>query len=58
VQKPVGTVFIAVATPEGEAARRYALPGTRRTVRERSAQMALDLARRQITGLPLELKLD
>ena len=57
-QKPVGTVFIAVATPEGEAVRRHVLGGTRRTVRERSAQMALDLARRQIAGLPLELKLD
>ena len=58
IQKPVGTVFIAVATPEGEGVRRYVLGGTRRTVRERSAQMALDLARRQIAGLPLELKLD
>ncbi len=56
--KPVGTVFVAVESPEGAAARRYVLPGTRRTVRERSTQMALDLLRRQITGLPLDLKLD
>ena len=56
--KPVGTVFVAVESPAGAAARRYLLPGTRRTVRERSTQMALDLLRRQITGLPLDLKLD
>jgi nicotinamide-nucleotide amidase len=56
--KPVGTVFVAVDSPEGAASRRYHLPGTRRTVRERSTQMALDLLRRQIAGLPLDLKLD
>ena len=56
--KPVGTVFVAVESPEGAAARRYHLPGTRRTVRERSSQMALDLLRRHLTGLPLDLKLD
>jgi nicotinamide-nucleotide amidase len=56
--KPVGTVFIAVDTPDGAAARRYLLGGTRRTVRERSAHAALDLLRRQITGLPLDLVLD
>ena len=58
VAKPVGTVFVAVESPEGAAARRYHLPGTRRTVRERSTQMALDLLRRQLSGLPLDLKLD
>jgi len=56
--KPVGTVFVAVESPEGAAVRRYHLPGTRRTVRERSSQMALDLLRRHLTGLPLDLKLD
>jgi len=56
--KPVGTVFVAVDTPDGAAVRRYMLPGTRRTVRERSTQMALDLLRRQVLGLPLDLKLD
>lgn len=58
VEKPVGTVFIAVASPAGEVAKRYALPGTRRMVRERSTQTALDLVRRHVTGLPLEVKLD
>jgi len=56
--KPVGTVFIAVDTPDGAAVRRFVLSGTRRTVRERSAQTALDLLRRQVAGLPLDLKLD
>ena len=56
--KPVGTVFVAVESPEGAAVRRFVLPGTRRTVRERSTQMALDLLRRQLAGLPLDLKLD
>jgi hypothetical protein len=32
--------------------------GTRQTIRERSAQAALDLIRRQLLGLPLDAKLD
>jgi len=52
--KPVGLVFIAVASPLGEAVRRYQFAGTRATVRERSAQTALDLVRRQLQGLPLD----
>jgi nicotinamide-nucleotide amidase len=58
IAKPVGTVCIAVDTPDGAAVRRYQLGGTRRTVRERSTQAALDLLRRQLTGLPLDLVLD
>ena len=56
--KPVGTVHIAVASPEGAAARKFHFLGTRRSVRERSAQTALDLARRRLAGLPLDPKLD
>jgi nicotinamide-nucleotide amidase len=56
--KPVGLVFIAVSSPLGEAVRRMQFIGTRTTVRERSAQAALDLVRRQLAGLPLEAKLD
>ncbi len=56
--KPVGTVFIAVASPRGAAARRFLFHGTRATIRERSAQTALDLVRRQLRGLPLEAKLE
>jgi nicotinamide-nucleotide amidase len=57
-EKPVGTVFIAIASPRGAAVRKYHLNGTRSTVRERGAQTALDLARRQLRGLPLEARLD
>ena len=51
-EKPVGLVFIAVASPLGEVVRRYQFAGTRATIRERSAQTALDLVRRHLAGLP------
>uniref|UniRef100_A0A832I1C7 CinA-like protein n=1 Tax=Eiseniibacteriota bacterium TaxID=2212470 RepID=A0A832I1C7_UNCEI len=57
-EKPVGTVFVAVASPRGAAARRYQVQGTRATIRERAAQNALDLVRRQLVGLPLEAALE
>jgi nicotinamide-nucleotide amidase len=57
-EKPVGLVFIALASPLGEAVRRYAFTGTRGTIRERSAQTALDLVRRQLAGLPLDPRLE
>lgn len=53
-EKPVGLVFIAVASPLGAAVRRYQFAGTRATVRERGAQTALDLVRRHLAGLPLD----
>lgn len=56
--KPVGLVFIAVSTAEGAAVRRFQFSGTRATIRERSAQMALDLIRRRVQGLPLEPRLE
>ena len=52
--KPVGTVFIAARGPAGTISRRYHFPGTRTTIRERSAQTALDLVRRHLNGLPLD----
>jgi nicotinamide-nucleotide amidase len=57
-EKPVGTVFVAVATPRGVGARRLALLGTRSHIRERATQTALDLVRRQVRGLPLEARLE
>ena len=57
-EKPVGTVFIGIASPGGKAVRSYRFTGTRRTIRERSAQMALDLLRRTLAGLPLDARLD
>jgi nicotinamide-nucleotide amidase len=56
--KPVGTVFIAIASAQGAAARAYHFAGTRATIRERSVQTALDLVRRQLSGLPLETRLE
>ena len=57
-EKPVGTVFIALSSPAGEAVRRFQFAGTRATIRERSAQTALDLVRRSVLGLPLEPQLE
>ena len=56
--KPVGTVFVALATPVGEAVRHYRFNGNRGVVRERSVQVALDLVRRQLLSLPLDPRLE
>jgi nicotinamide-nucleotide amidase len=53
-QKPVGTVFIAVSSSLGDAVRLHRFMGTRATVRERSAQTALDMLRRHLAGLPID----
>jgi nicotinamide-nucleotide amidase len=45
---PVGTVYIALATPEGVAARRFRFPGDRGRVRGFAVQTALDVLRRTI----------
>ena len=52
--KPVGLVFVALASPLGEAVRLLRLHGSRSTVRERAAQNALDLLRRHLLELPLD----
>jgi nicotinamide-nucleotide amidase len=54
-EKPVGTVFVGLASERGEAVRRFRFLGDRRLVRERSAQAALELLRRHLLGLPLEV---
>ena len=51
-EKPVGTVHLAAAAPEGEWHRKLALTGSRHSIRERSVASALDLARRLLAGLP------
>ncbi|MCC6348331.1 MAG: competence/damage-inducible protein A [Candidatus Eisenbacteria bacterium] len=56
--KPVGTVFIAVASPLGAAVRLHRMVGTRATVRERSAQTALEMLRRNLLGLPVDAALE
>jgi nicotinamide-nucleotide amidase len=56
-EKPVGLVFIGIASPGGRAVRKYRFAGTRKTIRERAAQTALDLMRRDLRGLPLDASL-
>ncbi|HEY4118424.1 MAG TPA: competence/damage-inducible protein A [Byssovorax sp.] len=51
-EKPVGTVWIAVAGPSGTVVQQLSWPGDRAMVRGLSAMVALDLLRRAATGLP------
>jgi PncC family amidohydrolase len=57
-QKPIGTVFIAVSSPLGEAVRVHRFTGTRTTIRERAAQTALDMVRRHLAELPVDPSAD
>ena len=50
VQKPVGTVWIALAHPKGCDARVFNFPGDREMIRDRSAKMALAMFRFQLLG--------
>ena len=43
VEKPVGLVYIAVATPKGTQVRRDVWPGSRSQIRRSSVQAALEL---------------
>jgi nicotinamide-nucleotide amidase len=52
-EKPVGTVFIGIATSEGNWATRFQFSGDRQQIREMTAQTGLDLIRKyllQMTG--------
>ena len=57
-EKPVGTVFVALSSSEGESVRRFQFTGTRATIRERAVQVALDLTRRRLLGLTLDPKVE
>lgn len=50
-EKPVGTVFCALADGEGAVVRRVSWPGSREDIRGRSVNLALDLLRRRLLGL-------
>jgi PncC family amidohydrolase len=47
-EKPVGTVFVAVATPGGASVRRHAFDGGREAVRDAAVRHALALALDQL----------
>lgn len=47
-EKPVGTVFIAIASEAGTEHRKLKLPGDRNLIRWRATQAALDLLRRRL----------
>jgi nicotinamide-nucleotide amidase len=53
--KPVGLAFVGLATPEHTVVRRVRWPGQRDQVRAISAMTALDLLRRVLLGLPVEV---
>jgi nicotinamide-nucleotide amidase len=51
--KPVGTVMIAVATPDDRVVRTKRYSGGRDLVRDLSSHAALDIVRRLLTGRPI-----
>ncbi|MDB5297576.1 MAG: CinA-like protein [Phycisphaerales bacterium] len=52
-EKPVGTVWFALAHPGGVDARRFGLFGDREMIRDRAAKMALTLLRFRLLNKPL-----
>lgn len=53
-EKPVGTVYIALSTPDGDFCRLINASGNRERIRITSSNHALDMARRYLTGLNVE----
>ncbi len=52
--KPVGLVYVGLASADRVMARKFLFGNDRRINKERAAQAALDLVRRYLQGLPLE----
>jgi nicotinamide-nucleotide amidase len=52
-EKPVGLVWFGVSSAMGTIAIKRQLPGDREQVIERTVLIALDIARRVVTGLPI-----
>jgi nicotinamide-nucleotide amidase len=50
IAKPVGLVFIGLATSDGVSVKGFNFPGDRNAVRLATSQRALDLLRRYLTG--------
>ncbi|MBI5572023.1 MAG: competence/damage-inducible protein A [Desulfomonile tiedjei] len=55
-EKPVGTFFLGLATPDETLTRGFLLPGTREWVRTLAAMQALDLLRRFLLGMRIHGK--
>jgi nicotinamide-nucleotide amidase len=51
-EKPAGTVHIALAGPGRVEHRKIRFPGDRERVRQHSSQLALEMLRRRLLGIP------
>ena len=56
-EKPVGTVWLALADSQGTIAHRYAMMADRRRNKDLASQLALDWVRRRLLGLPITAEL-
>jgi nicotinamide-nucleotide amidase len=52
-EKPVGLVCVALAWDGGDVAREYRFHGARELIKYRAAQMALEMLRRHLLGVPI-----
>ncbi|MEC4675040.1 MAG: competence/damage-inducible protein A [Nitrospirota bacterium] len=52
-EKPVGLVYVGLATPDGVFTKEFRFQGNREMVKWRSSQGALDTVRRYLSGLPI-----
>ncbi len=52
-ERPVGLVCVALAWDGGDVAREYRLHGGRELIKYRAAQMALEMLRRHLLGVPI-----
>ncbi|MFM1849103.1 MAG: hypothetical protein RL417_2577 [Pseudomonadota bacterium] len=52
-EKPVGTFFVGISTPEGDAAYHFFFNSTREWIRTFAANCALDILRRTALALPI-----
>jgi nicotinamide-nucleotide amidase len=53
-ERPVGSVCVALAWEGGSGAREFRLLGEREQVKYRGAQMALEILRRHLLGIPMD----
>lgn len=53
-EKPVGLIYIGLATPDTIVARRFVFVQDRRLNKELGAQAALELVRRYLLGIPID----